>query len=100
MKFGKSKMRLVSVYVILFILGSLVVTAQDVATGTLSGTVRNSATQSAVAGVTVTIVGTKLGAITTSAGKFTIKKIPAGIVSVRVSAVGYTARVLSDVVIS
>lgn len=93
-------MRLISLYVVLLVLGSLVVTAQDVATGTLSGTVRNSATQSPVAGVTVTIVGTKLGAITTSAGKFTIKKIPAGIVSVRVSAVGYTARVLSDVVIS
>lgn len=53
-------------------------------TGVLSGTVLASGGGSALAGATITIVGTNLSAVTDSSGRFTIVNVPAGDVELRV----------------
>ncbi len=55
----------------------------------ISGAVTDSATQQPVAGAVVTI-DTVLTATTDSAGKFSIAKVPAGVVDYSVQANGYT----------
>lgn len=55
----------------------------------LSGQITDRATQRPIAGALVT-VDTVLAATTDSAGKFTIAKVPAGIVDYSVQADGYT----------
>jgi hypothetical protein len=68
--------------------------------GTITGTIVNATTQEPVVGATVTLVDTKFGAIANSAGKFTIKNAPAGVYSLKVTALGYDAFLQSDVVVS
>ncbi len=46
------------------------------------------------------IVGTKLGAISTRDGAFTIRNVPVGVISVRVSSIGYEPKVIGDIPIS
>lgn len=53
-------------------------------TGVLSGTVLASGAGTALAGATITIVGTNLSAVTDSSGRFTIANVPAGDVELRV----------------
>lgn len=70
------------------------------ASGILTGTVLNALTQAPMPGVTVQVVGTKLGAISRAEGKFTVKNIPAGVYSIRASAIGFEPFIASDVVVS
>jgi len=69
-------------------------------TGTISGRVLDAVTQSPVNGVTIVVVGTKKGAISKSDGKFVIKNVEAGVVSLRASSVGYGTQLTNDVVVS
>ncbi|MGQ9853366.1 MAG: TonB-dependent receptor, partial [Candidatus Oleimicrobiaceae bacterium] len=66
-------------------------------TGTLSGTVVDKASRAPLAGVNVTLVGTKMGAATDSNGHFVIYHVPAGVYSVRVSMIGYAPYELRSV---
>jgi len=59
-------------------------------TGTIQGTVSDADTKSPVTGATVQVVGQKIGAITDRNGKFTIRNVPSGKVSVEARAIGYT----------
>jgi TonB-dependent starch-binding outer membrane protein SusC len=61
--------------------------AQD--TGTVAGTVVEAATQRPLAGVHVTIVGTRLGSLTNQEGRFLITNVPAGTQEVRATMFGY-----------
>ena len=87
---------------IIFAVLCLVITsaaAEDIPTGSLSGTVLDEATGQPVPAVVVNIVGTKLGAVADLEGRFVIREVPAGTHSVRVSLIGYLEKVISDIVI-
>ncbi len=68
--------------------------------GTISGTIRSSATKNVIPGVTVSIPGTSIGTYTGSNGKFTLTNTPIGVISVRFSAVGYETFVQTNVVVT
>ncbi|MFM8569682.1 MAG: TonB-dependent receptor, partial [Candidatus Kapaibacterium sp.] len=51
-------------------------------------------------GATIQVLGTKLGAVTRSDGKFSIRNVPVGTVNIRVSSVGYDAKVVSDIAVN
>ncbi len=59
-------------------------------TGTIQGSVVDSATQRPLADVQVTVVGTTLGARTTQTGGFQISNVPAGTHTVRAARIGFT----------
>ncbi|MBK8910773.1 MAG: SusC/RagA family TonB-linked outer membrane protein [Chlorobi bacterium] len=79
--------RLLSTAALLF-LAATGLQAQN--TGTIQGSVTDADTKSPVTGATVQVVGQKIGAITDRNGKFTIRNVPAGKVSVEARAIGYT----------
>ncbi len=68
--------------------------------GMITGKVVNEATQNPLPGITVMILGTKLGAYTSEDGKFRIEKVPAGVYSVQFSGIGYKSYVQTDVVVT
>lgn len=72
-------------------------TAQAQQTGTLTGTVVDAATGTPVIRATVQIVDTKLGAITNTSGAYTIKNVPIGNVSIKVTYLGYTPKIISGI---
>lgn len=72
----------------------------DAVTGTITGAVEDAITQGPVVGATIQVVDLKKGAISRSNGKFTINAVPAGVRSLRVTAVGFEPAVLSDIVVS
>lgn len=87
---------------IIFAVLCLVITsaaAEDIPTGSLSGTVLDEATGQPVPAVVANIVGTKLGAVADLEGRFVIREVPAGTHSVRVSLIGYLEKVIPDIVI-
>jgi TonB-linked SusC/RagA family outer membrane protein len=53
------------------------------------GTVTDSTTQQGVPGAQVTILGTTLATITDDAGRYSVRSLPAGTVTVRVQRLGY-----------
>jgi TonB-dependent starch-binding outer membrane protein SusC len=61
--------------------------AQD--TGTVAGSVVEAATQRPLAGVQVSVVGTRLGTLTNQEGRFLITNVPAGTQEVRATLIGY-----------
>ncbi|NUN69124.1 MAG: TonB-dependent receptor [Bacteroidetes bacterium] len=66
-------------------------------TGKISGTVLDQATREALLGATVQVVGTPLGAATGPDGSFIILNVPPGTYSVRVSSLGYEAKLIAQV---
>ncbi len=65
--------------------------------GAISGTVVNQVTQAPIPGATISVQGTKLGAISNKEGKFSVRNVPVGVYSVRVSSIGYEARFFTDI---
>lgn len=91
--------------ILVFFLSSLPSLSQtpdtvDVPSGTISGKLVDAATQSPVVSATILVVGSKKGAISTSEGKFVIRNVDAGIVTLRVSRIGYGPQLVNDVVVS
>jgi hypothetical protein len=64
----------------------------------ITGSILEKTTQNPIPGVTVRIIGTQLGGTSNSLGKYLIKNIPAGIYSVRFSAIGYEPYVEANIV--
>ena len=60
-------------------------------TGTIEGIVRDKETKTPIPGATVIIVGTKIGRVTDSEGKFVFYNLEVGKYSIRVQMLGYTA---------
>jgi TonB-dependent starch-binding outer membrane protein SusC len=58
--------------------------------GTVAGTVVDATTQQPLAGVQVTIAGTRLGTLTGQEGRFIITNVPAGTHEVRATLIGYS----------
>lgn len=90
----------ISIILALCFVNILVLPAQQkAATGSLSGTVLNATTQAPLPGVTVTIMDSKLGAVSNREGKFTIRAIPPGIYRVKAAGIGFEPVIIADVVI-
>ena len=68
-------------------------------TGTVAGAVTASGTGAALAGATVTITGTPLGATTGPDGRYAIAGVPPGTYRVRARLIGYATAVDSGVVV-
>lgn len=66
-------------------------------TGTLTGTVVDGATGDPVVRATVTIVNTRLGALTNVNGVYTIKNVPPGEHTIKISYIGYGAKTISGI---
>ena len=66
-------------------------------TGSLHGRVFDSQNGEELIGANVLLVGTTMGANTDIDGKFTVRGIPAGTYTARISFVGYIAQMVSDV---
>jgi len=59
--------------------------------GTISGTVTDQTSGQSIVGAKVGVVGTTFVAQTNAEGRYTLARIPAGTVTLRVSAIGYAA---------
>jgi TonB-linked SusC/RagA family outer membrane protein len=59
-------------------------------TGTIRGTVTDSAAHSAIAGVQVNVVGSRLGAVTNNSGEYVIRAVPAGAATVSAQRLGFS----------
>jgi TonB-dependent starch-binding outer membrane protein SusC len=57
--------------------------------GTVAGTAVDAATQRPLAGVQISIVGTRFGTLTSQEGRFVITNVPAGSHEVRATLIGY-----------
>jgi outer membrane receptor protein involved in Fe transport len=68
--------------------------------GSISGEVRDAATQQPLPMVNVLLVGTSLGNASNENGYYHIKQIPPGMYQVKASMIGYEATVLSEVYIA
>jgi TonB-linked SusC/RagA family outer membrane protein len=69
-------------------------------TGRVAGAVRDSATDQPIASANVTLVGTRLGAVTGPDGRFTISNVPAGSYQLRAQRIGFGARTRPVTVVS
>ena len=69
-------------------------------TGRVTGTVSDSASGQAIPGATVVITGTRLGAVTSSDGRYSISNVPVGTSQLRVQRLGYAPRTRPVVVVS
>ena len=85
--------------VIFLVIFSFVVNAQE-STGKITGKVIDGMTKEPIVGANVVVGGTTLGASTDVEGRFLIRGVPLGTYSVRVSAIGYLAATITDVVVN
>ncbi len=69
-------------------------------TGSVVGEVFDKTTNEPVVGANVLVVGTTRGASTNETGRFRIEQVPIGTIALRISAVGYTPFVVTDIVVS
>lgn len=74
--------------------------AQDTNVGTITGKVTDGESGETLRGASVLLVGTKKGAYSDVKGKFTIKSVPVGTYSIRVSYVGFKPRVIEKVTVA
>jgi hypothetical protein len=85
--------------VLLCLLLSISARAQEAKYGSIQGQVFDSETKSPLLGANILIVGTKLGAIPDSDGKYIIKNVPVGNYAVRINLIGYEPLVKTDVIV-
>jgi hypothetical protein len=71
-----------------------------VETGSIRGEIYDGTTKEPLAGVNILIVGTTLGSSSDFNGQFSITRVPIGTYSLRVTAVGYTPFIATDIVVS
>ena len=67
-------------------------TAAAQGTGRITGTVTDSASGRPIQATTVTVIGTRLGAVTDAAGRYTIAAVPAGTPRLEARHLGYRPR--------
>ncbi len=86
------------------IIASIIITASPLSAqpkpGTVKGTVVNGMTKEPVVGANVVLNGTTLGASTDINGAFDIQAVPVGSYNLRISAVGFTPVVKTDIIVS
>lgn len=89
--------RLVIILSVLLWLGSDAIGAE---VGVITGKVYSSSTKQPIPGVTVRVIGTKLGAISNKEGRFEVKNVPVGMQAVQFTNVAYQKYVKSDLYVS
>ncbi|SEJ58026.1 TonB-dependent Receptor Plug Domain [Cyclobacterium xiamenense] len=82
---------------VIFLVGMLSAHAQN--TGAISGYVKDAKTGEMLIGVTVRVVDTPQGATTNLDGYYTINEVPAKVISVQVSYIGYQTQTKYNVVV-
>lgn len=88
---------LLSIYMVFsFVLNNKLI-AEEQKTGTISGNIVSSMTNQPLIGVAVRIIDSQLGTYSKEDGKFSIKNVPAGRISVQFRYVGYQKLVKSDI---
>ncbi len=68
-------------------------------TGSIKGTIKDSKTQEALVGATVSIQGTTTGSIADAEGNFLLGKVPAGKHTIQFTFIGYTTKTISEVTV-
>lgn len=68
--------------------------------GSIRGEIYDGTTQEPITGANIVVVGTNLGSSTNADGQFTIAQIPLGTYALRVTALGYTPFIVTDVVVA
>jgi hypothetical protein len=71
--------------------------AQDI--GDITGRIVDASTGDPIIGSTVLVTGTRLGAYTNTSGAFTIRRVPAGTHTLRVTSIGFTPQTREGVVV-
>lgn len=69
-------------------------------TGSITGRIINKSTKAPISSITVRVLNTQLGAISSVDGRFTIQNVPAGVYAVKFSGVGFEPFSQTDVVVS
>jgi len=69
-------------------------------TGVITGRVEDAVTAAPIAGATVLVVGSDRAAITDDDGRFTIRAVPLGIVSLEVRRIGFAPILRGDIAVS
>jgi hypothetical protein len=67
------------------------------AAGRIVGRILDATTGNGLSAVTVQVVGTQLGAMSGLDGRFIINNVPSGMVTIRVTSLGYATKSVSDV---
>jgi hypothetical protein len=68
--------------------------------GVIVGRVEDAVTAAPLAGATVRVVGSDLGATTDAQGRFTLREVPLGIVALEVRRIGYRPVTRTDIAVS
>ncbi|HLZ87655.1 MAG TPA: TonB-dependent receptor [Puia sp.] len=83
---------------LLFLLASMIATAQN--TQTIRGVVIDKTSEKPLPGVTVLVVGTNLGAVTDSIGRYVLRGVPLGRQQVSYGSAGYQGASIPEVLVT
>lgn len=92
----KTKLLLSVVLIVCLATGSV----WSAVTGRITGVITNSETKQPIPGVTVSVVGTTLGAISDENGKYAVLNVPVDNYTLRLTSVGYRTVEISNVAVS
>ncbi len=95
----RARFRLLALALALGLLALVAAPGAWAQTGVVDGTVVDASTEEPLAGATVRVVGTVLGTVADAEGRFEIRSVPAGTVSLDVRFLGYGPLVRTDVVV-
>jgi TonB-dependent starch-binding outer membrane protein SusC len=95
-----STMKWANVLLLLLAVSFAVPSAAQTPTGRITGTVTDSASGQPIQSATVLVVGTQIGAVTNTEGRYTINSVPEGTQQLRVQRLGYAARTTTVVVVA
>jgi hypothetical protein len=73
---------------------------KSIETSSIKGEVYDGTTKEPLVGVNILVVGTTLGSSSDVDGQFSISRVPMGTYSLRITAVGYTPFIATDIVVS
>ncbi len=92
-------MKYIYILFVLLLFASFAEVSAQEQTGIIKGEVYDEITKEPIIGANVFLLSTTIGATTDLDGKFTLRAVPVGRYSVRISSLGYTPMIISDVVV-
>ena len=106
-KMNKACLKILSISLLTVMYGAVPARCQDAAApesreqkaSAISGAVRDAETTAPLSGANVLVVGTSLGAVTDSLGKFTLQGVQLGNQLLKISYTGYESALIPDVVV-
>jgi hypothetical protein len=87
-------------FLLLILFTASVLAQQNAGFGSLTGKIRDQRSGDELIGANVLLVDTKLGASTDIDGRYTVRQVPAGTYSIRVSFLGYESKTVSGIIIA